>query len=183
MKPMLQHLRRGFTLLELSIAIMIGMATGGLVITLFNQQLTFLSIFKTQNFLVEEAPIINSYVSRLVGKADRFRLHADFREANAVTVTNPSLGPSSVLVLKFRQPNGTMTTGILAFEDLNDGNGPVLNYYLNPTPGAVTAVPTWTVTKLRAPGNISFSVVLGVLRMTITGPNNEQIVYSGTMQQ
>lgn len=181
MKPILQHVRRGFTLLELSIAIMIGMATGGLVITLFNQQLTFLSIFKTQNFLVEEAPIINSYVSRLVGKADRFRLHANFQEANAVTVTNPSLGPSSVLVLKFRQQNGPMSTGILAFE--NVGNGPELNYYLNPTPGVASAVPTWTVTKLRAPGNISFEVVLGVLRMTITGPNNEQIIFSGTMQQ
>lgn len=180
MKPISQHARRGFTLLELSVAIMIGMATGGLVITLFNQQLTFLSIFKTQNFLVEEAPIINSYVNRLVGKADRFRLHANLDDA--LSGEDPTLGPADTLVLSFRQPNGTMTTSILSFENLDDGNGPVLNYYLNPVSGAEN-VPNWTVTKLRAPGNISFSVVLGVLRMTITGPNNEQIIFSGTMQQ
>ena len=62
---------------------MMGMATGAMVLALFNQQLAFLKIFKAQNFLTDEAPIISMYVSRLVGKADRFRLHDSVADALA----------------------------------------------------------------------------------------------------
>lgn len=179
MRNFIQHTRRGFTLIELSIAIMMGMAIGAMVITLFNQQLTFLKIFRTQNFLTEEAPIISMYVSRLVGKADSFSLHANIEDAKAGAV--PTLGPSSVLRLNFRQPDGTIQTTILSFE--RQGTGNALNYYVIPAvvpDGGLTA-PAWSVTK--APRDVSFSVVIGILRMTLTGPNNEQITYSGTMQQ
>lgn len=182
-------MRRGFTLVELSIAIMMGMLTGSMVLALFNQQLAFLKIYKTQNFLIEEAPVISMYVSHLVGKADRFRLHDTV--ADAVAGVRPRLTASPVLAMYFRQPDGTnltdgvMRRAILSFE--NRGAGLALYYYVVPNT-SVLGTPQWYVTK--SPTNITFAMgqddVLkdqGVLRMTLTGPAGEQITYSGTMQQ
>jgi hypothetical protein len=177
MKRLGHALRRGFTLVELSMAIILGMLTGAMVLALFNQQLVFLRIYKNQNFLTEEAPIISMYVSRLVGKADRFRLHDSV--ADAVTGQRPRLTASPVVVLNFRQSDGTMRASILSFENL--GAGPALYYYVVPTGAGVLGAPQWFISK--KPKNVQFSVDQGVLRMALTGPNNEQITYSGTMQQ
>jgi hypothetical protein len=43
------------------------------------------------------------------------------------------------------------------------------------------AAPQWHVTK--TPRDISFAVEQGILRMTLTGPNDERITYSGAMTQ
>lgn len=176
MTSTVHRIRRGFTLIELSIAMMLGMTTATMVLALFNQQLAFLKIFRTQSFLTEEAPIISMYVSRLVGKADRFRLHDTV--ADALSGTNPRLTDSPVAVLNFRQPDGTMRATILSFE--NRGTGNALYYYVVPITGVLGA-PQWAVTK--SPSNVVFSMVEGILRMTLTGPRGEQIIYSGTMQQ
>ena len=176
MKLNLKRVRRGFTLIELTLAIMMGIATGGMVLALFNQQLAFLKIFKTQSFLTEEAPIISIYVSRLVGKADRFRLHDSV--SDALSGSNPRLTESPVVLLNFREPDGTMRASILSFEDR--GAGPALYYYVVPVTG-VLGEPQWAVSK--APENVTFTMQQGVLRMILTGPAGEQIVYSGTMQQ
>ena len=172
----LKRVRRGFTLIELTVAIMLGMATGGMVLTLFRQQLAFLTIFKAQSFLTDEAPIISTYVSRLIGKADRFRLHAT--RDDALSGTNARLTESPVVLLNYRQPDGTMRATILAFE--NRGAGPALYYYVVPVTG-VLGEPLWAVTKV--PRNVAFRMDQGVLRMILTGPNFEEIIYSGTMQQ
>ena len=112
MKLTIQRRRLGFTLIELTIAILIGVATGAMILTLFNQQLAFLKIFRAQNFLTEEAPIVSMYVSRLIGKADRFRLHANVSEA--LSGANPRLTASPVVVLNYRQPDGSMRATILS---------------------------------------------------------------------
>lgn len=176
MKSRFPRLRRGFTLIELSIAMMLGMATGAMLLSLFNQQLAFLKLYKTQNFLTDEAPIISTYVSRLVGRADRFRLHDSV--ADALSGTRARLTASPVVVLNFRQPDGTMRATILSFE--NRGTGNALYYYVVPVTG-VLGTPQWAVSK--SPRNVSFAMENGILRMTLTGPNGEEITYSGTMQQ
>lgn len=176
MKRVCHSLRRGFTLIELSLAIVMGMLVGSMVIALFNQQLAFLNIYRAQDFLTQEAPVISLYVSRLVGKADRFRLHDTV--ADALAGTNPRLTSSPVVVLNFRQPNGTMRASILSFEDR--GSGPALYYYVVPTAG-VLGEPQWFVTN--KPANVQFAMEQGVLRMVLTGPAGERITYSGTMQQ
>ncbi|NQW99740.1 prepilin-type N-terminal cleavage/methylation domain-containing protein [bacterium] len=170
------RLRRGFTLLELSIAIMLGLATGAMVIAVFNQQLAFLQLYKSQNFLTDEAPVVSLYVSRLIGKADRFRLHDSV--SDALSGANPRITDSPVVVLNFRQQDGTMRATLLSFE--NRGSGNALYYYVVPVNG-VLGEPQWTVSK--APANVVFSMSEGVLRMTLTGPKQEQIIYSGSMQQ
>ncbi|MES2924342.1 MAG: prepilin-type N-terminal cleavage/methylation domain-containing protein [Verrucomicrobiota bacterium] len=176
MKTTPKRKRRGFTLIEMSVAIMMGLAIGTMILALFNQQLAFLKIFKAQGFLTEEAPIVSTYVSRLVGKADRFRLHDSV--ADALSGANPRLTESPVAVLNFRQPDGTMRATILSFE--NRGSGLALYYYVVPVTG-VLGEPLWAVTK--APSKVAFRMDSGVLRMILTGPNLEEIIYSGTMQQ
>ena len=180
MKDSLKHTRRGFTLIELSIAMMVGMATAGMVLTLFNQQLAFLNLFKNQGFLTEEAPIINNYVSRLIGKADRFRLHANRNDAMTgirPMAGNDPLNPSRVLVLNFRQPDGTIRASILEYADR--GAGLALNYYIVPLNG-VLAEPQWVIS--RAPSDETFQMNQGVLQVVLRGPRRERIIYSGTTQ-
>jgi type II secretory pathway pseudopilin PulG len=176
MKTFLHTVRRGFTLIELTIAMMIGMAIGGMVIALFNQQLAFLRLYQSQNFLTDEAPLISLYVSRLVGKADRFRLHDSVDDARVGV--NARLTSSPVVVLNFRQPDGTVRASILSFEDR--GQGPALYYYVVPSNG-VLSEPQWFISN--KPSNVGFAMQEGVLRMTLTGPAGEQITYSGTMQK
>lgn len=173
---LLRKLRRGFTLIELTIAMVMGIAIGGMVIALFNQQLAFLRLYQTQNFLTDEAPVISLYVSKLVGKADRFRLHDSVQDA--LVGANPRLTSSPVVVLNFRQPDGTVRASILSFE--NRGSGPALYYYVVPSNG-ILAEPQWYVSN--KPSNVQFGMQEGVLRMMLTGPAGEQITYSGTMQK
>lgn len=173
---LLRKLRRGFTLIEITMAMVIGLATGGMVIALFNQQLAFLRLYQTQGFLTDEAPLISLYVSKLVGKADRFRLHDSVEDA--LVGANPRLTSSPVVVLNYRQPDGTVRASILSFE--NRGSGPALYYYVVPTNG-ILAEPQWHVSN--KPANVQFGMQEGVLRMTLTGPAGEQITYSGTMQK
>jgi hypothetical protein len=152
------------------------MAIASMAMALFNQQLTFLKIFRVQEFLTEEAPIINLHVSKLVGKAERFRLHNSVAEA--LSGANPRSAASPVVVLNFRQPDGIVRAAILAFENL--GSGPRLNYYVVPLNG-VLGPPQWYIS--RQPRNVAFTVETGILRMTLTGPNGELITYSGAMTQ
>jgi hypothetical protein len=172
----LRSARKGFTLIELSLAIMLGMAIGAMSLALFNQQLAFLRIYRAQNFLTEEAPIISMHVSKLVGKAERFRLHDSV--ADALSGANPRSAASPVLVLNFRQPDGVIRAGILSFEDR--GSGLALYYYVVPLSG-VLGTPQWHITKV--PTQVVFAVEQGILRMSLSGPNGELITYSGAMTQ
>ena len=176
MKSPVPFRRSGFTLVELTLVISVGMAIGAMVLVLFNQQLAFLKIYRAQNFLTDEAPLVSIHVSRLVGKAERFRLHATV--ASALAGTAPTYAASPVLVLNFRQPDGVMRASILSFEDR--GLGKALYYYVVPLSGTLGA-PEWYLTK--APKDVSFAVNQGILRMTLTGPNNEVVTYSGAMTQ
>jgi len=146
-----------------------------MLLALFNQQLAFLKVYQAQNFLNEEAPVINNYVSKLVGRADRFRLHDSLADAKAGV--NARLTTSPVVVLNYRQPDGTLRASILSFEDR--GTGPALYYYVVPAAGALAA-PQWAITNKAA--DVRFAMDQGVLRMVLTGPAGEQITYSGTMQ-
>jgi hypothetical protein len=176
MKTHSNRLRRGFTLIELAIAMMMGMATGGMVIALFNQQLAFLRIYQAQDFLTQEAPVVSMHVSKIIGEADRFRLHDSVQDALAGS--NPKLSNSPVLALNYRMPDGAQRAAILSFEDR--GEGPALYYYLVPLTGPL-GTPEWFITNQAA--DVTFSIDNGVLRMQLTGHAGERITYSGTMQQ
>lgn len=173
---LLRQSRRGFTLIELTIAMVMGIAISGMIMVLFNQQLAFVNVYRAQSFLSEEAPIISMHVGKLIGKADSFRLHDSLDDAKAGV--RSALGAESpAVVLNFRQPDGTLRAAILSFEDRGDGDA--LYYYVVPTNG-VLGNPQWSVTN--KPDDVVFTMQQGVLRMTLTGPAGEEITYSGTMQ-
>jgi hypothetical protein len=171
-----QWVRRGFTLIELAMVTGLGLVVAAMLMALASQQLAFLRIYSAQNFLTEEAPLVSLHVSRLISKADRFRLHANVAEALAGT--NPRLESSPVLLLDYQQPNGDMRRALLSFETGPDGNS--LFYYLVPPVGQV-GEPEWTIT--RKASNVSFFVQEGILRMKLTGRGGEEVTYSGTMQR
>ena len=175
MKSSAQKLRRGFTLLELTVAMMVGMTVGAMVLAILNQQIAFLRIFRAQSFLNEEAPIVSTHISNLLLTAERFRLHASV--ADALANTRPRLTASPVCVLNFRQPNGSIRAGILSYE--NRGQGNALYYYVVPVSGVLTA-PQWAITS--APTNVSFSVVSGILLTRLTGPAGEEITFAGAVE-
>ena len=171
-------IRKGMTLVELTLAMGVGMAIAAIVLMLVNQQIAFLRILNAQSFLSEEAPMIGLYVGKMAGKADRFRLHDNIDDA--LSGERPRLTASPVMLMSFRQPDGTSRSAILAFEEL-DGREE-LNYYLVPE-GASPSLGDrqWSVT--RKASDVSFFVTEGILRMQLTGPGDERLTYSGTMQQ
>jgi hypothetical protein len=48
------------------------------------------------------------------------------------------------------------------------------------TAAGALGTPDWAITK--RPANVRFSIVQGILRVQVTGPNGEEIFYSGTQQ-
>jgi hypothetical protein len=81
-----------------------------------------------------------------------------------------------VVVLNFRQPDGTMRAGILSFEDRGDGEA--LYYYVVPLSGPL-GEPEWAVTN--KPTDVTFFVESGIIRTRLTGPAGEVITFSGAM--
>lgn len=171
-----RKLKRGLTLIELTIAILIGMSVGAIVLAMLNQQIAFLKIYRAQSFLNEEAPIISTHISKLLVNAERFRLHASL--ADALSGANPRLTDSPVCVLNFRQPDGSFRAGILSYEAIGQGKK-ALYYYVVPTSGILTT-PQWSVTD--KPTDVSFFMDSGVIRTRVTGPAGEEIIFSGAMQ-
>lgn len=163
-------------MVELALATALGAMAGAMLLAVSNQQINFIKLYRTQNFLTDEAPIISAYVGRIIGKAEKFRLHDTVEDA--LTGQNPRTTASTVAVLNFRMPDGTMRATILSFEDR--GAGPQLYYYIVPVSG-VMEEPQLAITK--QPSRVEFVVDQGILRMFLTGPNGEQIIYSGSMQQ
>ncbi len=175
MKGSKRYRKRGFTLLELSLAMGVGMAISAMSLTLFNQQVAFLRIFRAQSFLNEEAPMISNHVSKLLLNAERFRLHASLNDA--LSGNNPRLTDSPVMVLNFREPNGSVRAGILSFEDRGDGDA--LYYYVVPTSGVLNT-PQWAVTNKAT--EVSFFMEAGIIRIRLSGPAGEEITFSGAME-
>lgn len=167
--------RRGFTLLEMTVAMSVGMAIAAIALMLLNQQLNFYRIYRAQDFLTREAPLINNYLVRVVGSAEAYRLYGtieDFKNGE-----DPVMEDAKVLLMRYREADGSMRASLLSFEDPGTGSG--LYYRLIPVSGTIST-PDWVVSK--QPADITFAIQSGILRMTLAGPNGEQLVYSGTEQ-
>ena len=164
---------RGYTLVEMGVAMSIGMMVAIMVLGLVNQQVAFTRIFNSQTFLITEAPIVNSYLRRLCGRADGYRLYSNI--SDALAGTNALASGASVVELQYRQADGVLRKGLLSYE--NRGSGDALYYYIVPVSGSL-GEPNLMVT--RKPTAISFGIENGLLRTYLTGPAGEQIVYTST---
>lgn len=166
---------RGYTLIELSLAMSTGIAVAALVLSLVNQQLSFLKIFRAQSFLVTEAPQLNNHLSKIVGNADSYRLYTSVADLRAGT--GQVMEGAQAILLRFKQPDGTFRASVLSFEDPGTGRG---LYYRMVTSAGVLGDPSWSLSK--KPADVRFSIEQGILRVRLTGPNGEQLIYSGAMQ-
>lgn len=177
--------------MELSLVIVIGITIGSIVMAMLNQQIAFLRIFKAQSFLNEEAPVISNHISKLLLSAERFRLHANL--SDALSGANPRLTDSPAVLLNFRQPDGTVRAGILSFQNVvdkdeatifdytqavDDTKPMALYYFVIPVSGTLSK-PEWAVTD--KPTDIDFFVEAGIIRVRLTGPAGEEIIFSGSM--
>jgi len=165
--------RRGFTLLELTLAVGIGMMIAAMGLLLFQQQMAFIRIFRAQDFLTREAPLINNYLVRVIAAAEGFQLYED---VEALTGNeSPVLGGAEVLVLRFRQPDGTTRATAITFEDPGGGKGV---YYRLIDENGIVQDADWAISK--EPQAVTFAIEAGILRIRMAGPNGEQLVYSGS---
>lgn len=179
MKPTFPRFRRmrGYSLVELTLAMGIGMSTALMLMAIFNQQLAFLKIFSVQSFLTTEAPIINTYLSRVLGAAEGYQLYPSI---SAFTSSSQSVSSdASVLVLKFKEPNGTFRYSVMSFEDPAGDQVQGL-YFRHISAAGVLGAPEWALSL--KPKGVKFAITRGILEVKITGPNDEEITYSGTQQ-
>ena len=169
--------RRGYSLVELTLAMGLGMTIAMLLMAVFNQQLAFLRIFNVQSFLTTEAPIINNYMSRVLGSAEGYQLYSSV--GDFTSSATPVMADAPVLVLKFKEPGGDFRYSVLSFEDPGAEAGLGL-YFRHVTSAGTLGTADWALSK--KPTDVRFSITEGILRAQITGPNGEVITYSGTQQ-
>jgi len=171
---------RGYTLIELTLAMAVGVIISAIIMSMVNQQLAFLRIFRAQSFLVTEAPMLNNYIAKIVGNADSYRLYASVDDLKAGRQT---LTEAPVIMLRFKEPNGTFRTSVLSFETPTspEGSGPALYHRMLSTTNELQDIKeSWALSK--KPADVRFSIDTGILRVKIKGPNREQIIYSGASQ-
>lgn len=165
---------RGFTLVELTLAIGLSLGVSAAVVGVLTQHTTFMRILSQFDFLRDDAPQINNVMSRLTGQAVSYRLYAN--KADAFTNTNAVNTGGTALRLIFRNPNGLIDQTVVVFE--NVGGRDELNLYQFNV--SWPAQKTWTITSKATA--VTFADTTGILEMTLTGPANEQITYSATSE-
>lgn len=172
-----QKKKKGFTLVEMTVVILVGMALGAAGLMLLNQQISTVRILNEQNFILKEAPSINRTLTSLLNRADAIRLHNNFSDAaNPGGGINPVLTDGKTLVAVFRNIDNTVTFGIISEETVSGVTS--LNYYFyDPTTTVpVASAPSWIIS--RNIGGANFSLIEGLFQATLTGPSNEEITYT-----
>ncbi|WP_346189962.1 hypothetical protein [Rubritalea halochordaticola] len=143
--------------------------------TMISQQVSFYSRLSAQKFVLEEAPIANSMMVRILSQADAFRIHGS--RANALADTNGLVANGTVLVVGFAQPDGSREFGLIEFtRDPAASTGDLVFSKLSED--ASTVVSSWTITG--GASNVTFGIQNGILIMNMTGPNGGNIQYAAS---
>lgn len=175
---------KGYTLVELTAAILVGLLISATALTLMSNQLQAFRIIRTQDFLVHEAPQINNTLNRIVSRADFFRMYASFDHATAAT--NSVTAGGTTLVLQFQSSTHIDSTGDLlppSFGVIHfNATTSSLDYFTAADLAALGALdsskPSWNIST-QATG-VNYSILNGVLRLNILGPNSDSITFSST---
>ena len=174
-------LQKGFTLMELTVVMLIGLMIAGMTASLFTQQLSMFDILRSQNFMLREAPRINSLLNSIVSRSNAIQMYADTTDAKSAS--NSATDGATVIALQFQGSSIksgksvlSESYGVIAF----DSTTGKLNYYgnLDSLASLDPANPDWQLSNQIQ--NVAFSVTNGVLRIQLTGPNGGEINYSTT---
>lgn len=167
----------GFTLLEMALAVSMGLGIGMALLSMLQQQISFTRVVGQFSFLRQDAPQINTLLSTLIKSSDSYRIYTDV--ANAKAASNPVRTNGRALRLRLRNPDGTAAHAIISFE--GGSSGKRLNFYFrkyNET--GWPSDPSWTISS--SPALVDFSNSTGILLVAMTGPNGEEITYAGNPQ-
>jgi len=173
-----QHRRSlfGVTLLEMTVAIGIGLLIASAGMGLLSQQYAFTRFLQQHEFLLDEAPQLDNLLSRILSKSDAYRVYTD--RGAAVSGNDAVLSGGKALMLAFRDPNNVYRYALIAFEE--DEDGKELGFYNLTAAGTWSEEPDWALS--RRVEDVEFFIENGVLRVRITGPAQESIIYSGHTQ-
>jgi type II secretory pathway pseudopilin PulG len=174
MKPEPRKPSAGFTLLEMTIALSLSLGIASTVVGLLQQQVSFTRLLSKFQFLREEAPQVNTLLATLIQTADSYRVYGN--RSDAFSGSGAILEEGRALRLRLRNPDGTEDHAVVAFESFLGKN--CLNFYFRPSgQSAWPSSPNWTISSKLA--LVDFSNRSGVLLVTMTGPDDEQITYAG----
>ncbi|MCB1230055.1 MAG: hypothetical protein KDN19_07310 [Verrucomicrobiae bacterium] len=173
--PASRRKQRAFSLIEMTLAMTLAMGVAAATVVTMQQHVNFLRIMNRFNFLRDEAPTINLLLSRIIQEADSYRVYPSKTAAmNGAGAVNSG---GTALWLRFRNPDGTFRQAAIVFETI--AGDTQLNYY---NKGASTwpVTPDWTISS--QPAQVTFANDTGVLLITVTGPENEEITYVGNAE-
>ena len=162
----------GWTLMELTLAMALGMGVASAGVMLLNQNVSFMRVISQFSFLRDDAPTVNLLMGRLIQQADTYRIFPD--RGSAVAGTGAVNTNGKAVWLRFRNPDGTFDQAIVSYETVSGVAG--LHFFYHDRTG-FGSTPAWTVSS--KPANVTFANDTGVLLITVTGPNAEEITYSG----
>lgn len=169
MKHRVKRQKKGYTLIELSVVIVLVVLIASTLTSMLSQQLQFFKWWNTQKFIAEDAPLANNMVVRLFSNADVFRVHST--KAGAVAGTGGTTAGGSAVCLSYAQPGGGREYGVLYHDSTNQ----TIEYAKLTGGNAITAGDEWTL--VSGIPSTSFDVVDGILAMTLTGPYGGEVTY------
>ncbi len=164
--------QKGFTLVEMTMVLAMLMVLSAALMMMLQSHVIFMRVLGSYAFLRDDAPQVNNMLTGIFGKADSYRIYSSTSSAKADTGAVNTGG--TAVRLRFRNPNGTFDEGIVAFETVSGVAR--LNFYNYD--GSWSGTPNWTITQ--QPTAVTFADSTGILLVTMTGPNGEQVTYGGT---
>lgn len=167
--------RRAYTLIEMTVIMLLAMLIATTSTTMMSQQASFYSRLSAQKFVLEEAPIANSMMVRILSQADAFKIHAN--RAQALAGTNGLVANGSTLVIGFAQPDGSREFALIDFTIAAGDNTGALQFH-KLSEDASTIVSSWTITS--GASNVTFGIQNGILIMNLTGPYGGSIQYAAS---
>lgn len=162
--------RIGFTLLEMSTAMGLMVMLSSALVVMLQQHLTFLGLAQKQSFLAEEAPKIGNILGRIFQQADHFFIYSNLQSAQGGGA--PVLTGGGAVRLFFKGAMQAMEERIIATE--TDTSGVALRFHAKHADGTTSS---WLV--CQGLQGAVFRADEGILTVTLTGPNNEEISYCG----
>jgi len=172
-----QKRRRGFTVLEMTMAMALSLGVAMALIGLLQQQVSLMQVMNEFRFLKADAPQVNTLLTNIVNKSDSYRIFGS--TANAKNLSNAVRSGGTALRLRFRNPDGSSAHAIVAFETIDEQSQ--LNYYFQEEDAnSWPSSPTWTITT--RPTGVTFDNSSGILLITMTGEHGDEITYAGNPQ-
>ena len=171
--------RAGFTLVEMSLAMVLIMGLGLSLLIMLNSHLQFMEWARRQSFVARETPRITNLLGRLLNQADHFFIYESEAALGNASAT-PSLSGSAVKLF-FNTPEGggareqhlvltqSADSTLLRLIDAQDDSGWTVAAG-HPAAGDLEAIGLQ---------NASFALDQGLLRVTLLGPSGEQVHFYG----